>query len=383
MPGFFLTAFFQVPNLLYFLDSPRVTGGHSMFSTLFHQAWTLNGGEIIIAEIAGLFGKDLLGVASAYRGYYNWFEAPGFYVGMLLLLCIPQLFGPSSRPREKLLGICGAVLFLAYMLWPAMRYAVYGFGHSGFRLSTLWVSTGLLVLGLAGLRRARESGTWRAGLVIAATGILFAVLAVAYRAPEDVRAQRAVIVVVFTAIYCVLMWPRDGRPAGVPVRILVAVFACELFLFSMPAFVERNAVKSDGTSSIGSYDDGTLAALALIRNGDRVGDFYRVEKIYRSVYLNDALVQGYSGTKSDYFHGASLTRFVDKMELPRPHPRAAYIGSMIARPEIIDLLGIRYILSRDRKLDGNPVMTYLGRAGKLRVYRNTGDRGMAHLYREV
>ncbi|HEY3521320.1 MAG TPA: hypothetical protein VGK80_09785, partial [Rhodanobacteraceae bacterium] len=189
--GFLLTAFIQVPNLLYFLDSPRVTGGHSVFSALFRHAWTLNSGNIVNAEIAGLFGKNLLGVASAYRGYSNWFEAPGFYVGMLLLLCIPQLFGPSSKPREKLLGICGVVLFVAYVLWPAMRYAVYGFGHSGFRLSTLWVSAGLLVLGLGGLRRALQSGTWRVGLVIGAAVILVAVLAVAYNVPDAIRVQRA------------------------------------------------------------------------------------------------------------------------------------------------------------------------------------------------
>jgi hypothetical protein len=381
--GFLLTAFIQFPNFLYFLDSPRVTGGHSVFAELLSRAWTLNGQDTINAEIAGFFGKDLLGVGSGYHGYSNWFEAPGFYVGMLLLLCISQLFGRSAKPREKLLGISGMVLLVVYLLWPFMRYAVYGFGHGGFRLSTLWVSAGLLVLGLAGLRRALQSGTSRIGLVSAAVVILLAVLAIASGARSDTRVEQVAMVLGFTAVYCGLLWPSDGKSPRVSARLLIPIFACELLLFSMPAFMQRNAVRSDGTSSVGSYHDGTLAALALIRQKDGTPDFYRIEKTYRSVYLNDALVQGYSGTKSDYFHGTSITRFVDKMHLPRTHPRTAYIGPMVGRPKVLDLLGVRYLLSRDRKLDADQDMSYIGSAGKINVYRNTDAHGIAHMYYRV
>lgn len=381
--GFLLTAFIQVSNFLYFLDSPRVTGDHSVFATLLSQAWKLNSNIIIHSEIAGIFGKELLGVGTGYRGYSNWFEAPGFYVGMLLLLCITQLLGPSAKPREKLFGFCGIALFAAYVLWPAMRFAVYGFGHSGFRLSTLWVSAGLLVLGLAGLRRAQQSGTWRTGLVVAAAGIVIVVLGIAYNVPSHVRVQRVAMVIAFTAIYCVVMWPSTEGRSRISARVLVPIFACELLLFAMPAFMQRNAVKTDGTSSVGSYHDGTAAALALARRKDGTHDFYRVEKTYQSIYLNDALVQGYSGTKSDYFHGKSITRFVDKMELPRPHPRTAYIGSMAGRPKVLDLLGVKYLLARNHKLDGKPGMAYVGSAGKIHVYRNTDAHGIAHLYGDV
>jgi hypothetical protein len=381
--GFLLTAFIQFPNFIYFLDSPRVTGGHSVFAELLSRAWTLNSKEIINAEIGGFFGKDLLGVGSGYHGYSNWFEAPGFYVGMLLLLCVSQLFGRSARPREKLLGVCGTILLVVYLLWPFMRYAVYGFGHSGFRLSTLWVSAGLLVLGLAGLRRALQSGSSRAALVIAAVMIFLAVLAVASGSRSDTRVEQVAMVLGFTAVYCVLLWPSEGKASRVSARFLIPIFACELLLFSMPAFMQRNAVRTNGTSSVGSYHDGTLAALALVRQKDKSSEFYRVEKTYRSVYLNDALVQGYSGTKSDYFHGKSITRFVDKMNLPRPHPRTAYIGSMVGRPKVLDLLGVRYILARDRKLDGNPGMKYIGSTDKINVYRNQGAHGIAHMYYDV
>lgn len=382
--GFLLTAVVQLPNLQYLLDSPRVSGEHAKFSSLLDKLGEINNRKVVGTEIAGLFGKDLLGTGSDYRGWSNYFESPGFYVGMLLLLCIPQLLGPAAKQRERMICIAGLVLLALYMVWPAMRYAVYGFGHTGFRLSTLWVSAGLLVLGLAGLRRALASGVWRPGLLVSGAGITGVLLALAWHKREVVVVGHVALVLAFTGVYAAILWfdSKDDR-GGVPVRALACIFACELLVFSIPALMQRTTVRADGASVHGSYHDGTQGALALIRRNDPSPDFHRIEKTYRSVFLNDALVQGYSGTKSYFFHGPSLTRFVDKMRLPRPHPRTNYIGSMEGRPHIIDLLGVKYILSRDRKPDEVPGLAYVGHAGRIHVYRNTSARGVAHLYRDV
>lgn len=378
--GFLLTAAVQIPNLLYLLDSPRVSGDYSKFAALIGKLTELNSRKVIGAEVAGMFGKDLLGTASLYRGYSNYFEAPGFYVGMLMLVCIPQLLGPVAKHRERLICIAGLTLLVLYMVWPAMRYAVYGFGHTAFRLSTLWVSSGILVLGLAGLRRASLSGVWRAGLLTSGIGIVTVLLAVSWRLQQTVVVEHVALVIAFIGVYCIALWP-SGK--GIPIRILTCVFACELLLFSVPALMQRDAVGTDGTSKHGTYSDGTEAALAAIRQMDDSPDFYRIEKTYRSVFLNDALVQGYSGTKSYWFHGGSITRFVDKLHLPRPHPRTNYIGSMVDRPDIIALLGVKYVLSRDRKPDKKADLVHVARAGDIHIYRNTAAHGVAHLYSAV
>jgi hypothetical protein len=381
--GFLVTAAIQVPNIVSLLDSPRVSGDHAVFSSLFSKLSEINNGKVINAEIAGMFGKDLLGTANKYRGWSNYFEAPGFYVGMLLLLCMPQLLGPAAKRHERLLCSVGFVLLILYMVWPAMRYAVYGFGHIGFRLSTLWVSAGLLVLGLAGLRRAFQSGTWRPGLLASCVGIVVVVLAIGWHAQAAVVVSQVALVIAFTSIYGIVLWSSGKDGQGISIQVLACLFACELLLFSVPALMQRDAVRTDGTSTHGTYNDGTQAALALVRQIDGSQDFYRIEKTYQSVFLNDALVQGYNGTKSYWFHDSSITRFVDKMNLPRTNPRSNYIGSMARRPDILDLLGVKYLLSRDRKLDDKPGMDYVGRAGKIHVYRNTGAHGFGHLYRDV
>lgn len=381
--GLLVTAFIQLPNLHYLFDSPRVSGDHSKFDAMVGNIWQLNSSKIVGAEIAGLFGKDLLGTGSSYRGWSNYFEAPGFYVGMLLLLCLPQLLGPKSKRREKQLCLVGLLLLAAYILWPALRHAVYGFGHNGFRQSTLWVSSGLLVLGLAGLRRVCQSGVWRRGLIVSGLLLGIVVLAIAWHMRATVSVRQLVMVISFTSVYCIVLWSWQRGATITSVRILTAVFACELLLFSLPAMTERTTVRADGASVRGSYNDGTLAALASIRAIEQNQEFYRIEKTYQSVFLNDALVQGYSGTKSYWFHGGSITRFVDKMDLPRTNPRTNYIASMDKRTDVLSLLGVKYLLARDRKLEKTPGMLHIGNVGKIHIYRNTAAHGVGHLYGNI
>ena len=381
--GFLLTAPIQFPNLHYLFDSPRVSGNYSILSSLLANLLQINDRATLGAEVAGLFGKDLLGTADAYRGWANYFEGPGFYVGMLLLLCIPQLLAPASTRREKYLCATGLVLLTAYMLWPAMRFLVYGFGHVVFRVSTLWVSTALVVLGLMGLRRALKSGPWRPGLVIGACAIFAILTIIAASLPQVVNAAQILRVVGFTLTYVAMLWvfsaARHWR--ALAASILVPIFACELLLFSAPAMLDRMPVNSDGNSQQGSYNDGTFEALAQIRALESDQPFYRVEKTYNSVFLCDALVQKYSGIKSYFFHGSSISRFVDRVGIERIMPGSPnYIGSGVNRPAVLDLVGVKYLLTRGRSLDGAPGLEHTIDVGGISIYRNLDDLGFAHLH---
>jgi hypothetical protein len=383
--GWLLTAPIQLPNLHYLFDSPRVGGHLPGLAEVLRQFWQVNDPLTLGSEVAGLFGKDLLGTGDAYRGWANYFEGPGFYVGMLPLLCIPQLLGPAATRREKLLCVAALALLLAYFIDPALRYVVYGFGHIAFRLSTLWVSAGLLVLGLAGLRRALESGVWRLGLVCAAGMLAILIGGLALNAASVINVSQIVKVIAFTGLYTAMLWqPATTRLPAFSIVALIAVCAVELTLFSAPAMIERTAVGNNGTSPIGTYDDGTEQALALIRAREGDGSFYRVEKTYNSVFLCDALIQDYHGIKSYYFHGSSVTRFVDSLQLARPVANnVSYIGSATERPLVLDLLGVRYLLSKDRSLDQADGYEYIGSAAGVNVYQNHREHGFAHLYESV
>lgn len=384
--GFMLLAPIQFPNLHYLFDSPRVSGNHSMLDLLLSQIFHLNDSATIGAELAGFFGKDLLGTADHYHGWGNYFEAPGFYVGILPLMCIPQLFGGRASRRERWYTACGIGLLAVYLIWPALRYAVYGFGHMGFRLSTLWVSIGLLALGLAGLHRMYQSGVWIPGMWLALAVILCVLAVLAVRIGPAIKTPHLVLVMGFAIMYAVLL-PMLFRTSETrqsnSLSLLLPIFVLELLLFAVPPMQERNAVGLDGSSTVGRYNDGTVQALAWIREHESDTDFYRVEKTYNSVFLCDALIQNYRGVKSYYFHGSALTRFIDRMQLQRPVASVSYIGSAVERPDVLSLLGVRYVLDRGRSMDAEPGMTWLDSTAGINIYRNGQAHGFGHLYTSV
>jgi uncharacterized membrane protein YfhO len=164
------------------------------------------------------------------------------------------------------------------------------------------------------------------------------------------------------------------------VRILLPIVACELLIFAIPPVVERLAVNADGSSQAGSYGDNTTKALAFIRQYDHGSDFYRIDKTFYSVFLADPLAEDYPGTSSYYFHGASMTRFVDSMGLPRVTPSPNYISSMADRRAVLDLVGVKYIITGDRRLDAEPDMQFIDDSTGFTVYENKTAHGFARFY---
>lgn len=371
--GLILVAPLLLPSVWYLAENPRVSGEHSQLSVWLSSLLTLNDASVVSSQLAGFVGKDLMGSNLAYRGWGNYFEGPGFYVGLLPLLGISQLLGPRAARGERMLAVLAIAGVALYIALPALRYAVYGFAHSSFRFSTVWISALVLVCGLLGLQRAGTSGWWLPGLVAAALLVAVGPAASVQLTFAALAWTHALTVAAFAGMYVGIVLATRGEPASSPPRsaayLLVAAGACELVCFAMPAIDARDAVALDPHRGPRRYHDGSEAALALIAARDAEPAFHRIEKSYQSVFLGDALVQDYAGTASYYFHASGVTRFVDRLDLPRPAKSPNYISPMVPRPRILDLLAVRYLLTRQRSLDGDPQATYLGTADGVDVYR--------------
>ena len=389
IPGLLIVAPLLFPALYYLFESPRVSGNYSQLYAQLSQIFNINDRATISSEIAGLFGKDLLGSDMHYAGWANYFEGPGFYIGMLPLLCIPQLLGSNASRIERRLSVIGLIGIALYIIFPALRTAVYGFGEGTFRFSTLWISALLLVLGLAGLRRILTSGVWRRGIALALLLALGLPLIGAMLIPDKIDYGQMLRVAGFSCAYAVILWRMtfDEPSRCRALSLLIPVVACELLLFASPAVVQREAVKLDASSPVGRYHDGTDQALDYVREYQRRfsgnDNFYRIDKTYYSVFLDDALVQNYSGTASYFFHAASLTRFVDRMNLDRITPSPNYISSMSNRRDVMDLLGVRYLLSLDRKPDAERELTYVTTVGNVNIYRNATAHAFGTFYSSI
>jgi hypothetical protein len=53
------------------------------------------------------------------------------------------------------------------------------------------------------------------------------------------------------------------------------------------------------------------------------------------------------------------------------------------RPGVLDLLAVRYILARDRKMGWLPHRRYMATVGGIDIYKNTAAFNFGHLYRDV
>lgn len=365
--GLLLAAPVLLPNLLLLLDSPRVAGGAAQLAARLGELLSLNDGRMVLSEIAGLFHKDLLGRGNDYVGWMNYFEGPGFYVGTLALLLIPQLGFAPGRGRRLLL--VGGGFVLLYFLLPAIRQLAFAFAVPYFRVSSLWL--GMLLLGLAvfGLDRVLRRGLDRRGLAVAALLVLATPLALhlALPAPGG-RAHLAALLGFATAGVLLLGLFAAGRLNTSRLTLLLLLLvAGEIVVVARPSYHRTPGVVVRGALP---YADLSQQLIGEIQARDPA--FYRIEKTFESISEADALAQGYFGVRSYGFHGSSVVRLFTGLGLVAERRDGINASNWLPgfgqRFPLYSLVGVKYVLSRAE--ENWPGFTPLGGAGELRVYRN-------------
>jgi hypothetical protein len=381
--GILILAPLQFPALLSFLDSPRVTGDHVGIGRIVRSVFSVNDWATIVSTLLGFLGKGMQGVGNAYGGWGNYLEGPGFFVGLPFLLFSTQLAGRNAAPAERRLFWIAVLGVALYVIFPAIRYAVFGFNHIAFRVSTLWISMLILTIGLLGLRRQLLSGLSILPFCLTALGMIALMLVSPVLAAGKVELTYVLASLALLATYAIVVIFDRLIGTRAAIVVLMGVFAVELFVLARPALVDREIVSLDGSSRAGSYQDGTSDALRWIESRHAPSDFYRVEKDYFSVFLLDSLVQGYRGIRSYYFHGTGITRFIDSIGWPRTVKHSNYIESDLSRGDVLDMLGVKYVLSRTRNRDSDPDIRHLATVAGIEIYERINARGVAVLHSHV
>ena len=150
--GIIISSFIFVANCQYLLESPRVGGNFSFFKTLFSiPVFSFERQEHYVTAILRLFSGDLLGNGKNYTGWHNYLEAPLFYIGLLPLLLMPQVFLSSSNNRKKIVYASFLIVILIPVIFPFFRYALFLFTGDYYRSFSIFVSLSFLFLGLYAL----------------------------------------------------------------------------------------------------------------------------------------------------------------------------------------------------------------------------------------
>lgn len=333
-------------NVLQILDSPRVTGAQSLSSRLIDEAFGFNDGFTIVTQIASLFHKDLLGIGSSYQGWMNYLEGPVFFVGLLPILAIPQLWFGKAVDRRAV--VAGALLFIAVLVFPALRFAAFGFALPYFRVNNLWVSLLLLLLAARGLEIILDHRARRWLVILSATTLATLLAAIAYTLQGLVNAPHLIKIFILlgAATVTLLIVQHTATPRTHSAMLLLAVTAATAAWVGHPSV---NSNRFAATPMLGGYRDATLPALELIRQHDR-SPFYRVEKTFNSVSLCDSLAQGYRGVKSYWFQGSSMVRLYIELGLIPPRDSGVnytnWLPNFGDRFALYSLVGVKYMISR-------------------------------------
>ena len=368
--GYLLASPILLPIVLQLMDSSRVGGGQSLFQKILEQSLRLNDWPLINAEIGGLFHKDIFGIGSLYKGYWNYFEGPGFYIGIILLLLIPQIWNGSAKERRVLLLGIGAVIL--YFLFPVFRYAAMGFAVPYFRVSTLWVTLILLMLAAKAVDQVLVNGvSGRLGLVGAVSCVALLALVTQGGMGANVWQPHVtkVSALAVLAVATLLLANRKILSARLVPFSLMSLVVIETVVIAAPSYIE-NRVPVTPAQQL--YDDGTLEALKAIRQIDK--GVFRIEKTYHSVSLDDALAQDYMGVKSYFLHGRGEVDFYIGLGLIPPAQAATAVNYTNWLPNVgprfvlNSLLGVKYIIAREPVQWPGFVATIKG--ANYQIYRN-------------
>lgn len=408
-----LAAWTILPGLLYLGTSPRVANlaQYGPFSI------------VPPSDLAGLlrvFSNNVFGVDIGFRGPLNYYELPQLACGLLTLLLLPQFFRIAPRPERWWAALTLAFVSLS-LVSPFLAQVFVAFTAPTYRHSFVWIVC-CLYLAARVFQELENGGELHRGLLVATAGVLClppalaAAVGIGIRAglvgvPEclatrglllmrgirpaatmddflfTLRAELAPVLtaemgkvllglLVYTGV--LLLLPRRRR---LGMAVLLGLTLAELVAFNHPTVNQRFTLSKDYPRRHEGYFDATGEALREIRATD--ASWYRVDKTFLSVFLNDPLFQGYFGTSGYYSVNEPATLgFLQAMDVPSYEGRGPnYINGFGDRDPLNSLTGVKYLLSR-QPLE-RPGLRRLGAAGDVLIYLNERALPLGFVYHDT
>ncbi len=308
-------------SYLAMFNSPRVAGNASYSQYLTEGVNITNQFNLGATTVLRTFSSDILGTGSNFKGWNNYLEAPLFYIGLLTLLLLPQIFVYLNK-RKKI--VFGAFLgfWLLTLFFPYLRYSILAFTGDYFRYGfDFFIPFTFLFYAIYSLNKMDEGFKVNYKLLGATLFLLLVLLFFPYKSIKIsiINNQLRMILVIFLFAYCGLLilfsYEKYKNYAQIGILLLVVV---ELSFSSYKSYEERVPVtKEEFKIDKAGYADGTMKAVNFIKSKDHKA-FYRTSKDYSSgnsehTSLNDALAQSYYGTTSySSFNQLNYIRFLEE-----------------------------------------------------------------------
>jgi uncharacterized membrane protein YfhO len=375
-----ITAYQLFPDLLQYIESPRVGGEASFIVKLKAQPMFTFADEVLrFTTTFRSFGSDTLGTGSNFKGWQNYLEAPLFYCGIFCLVTFPQVFSSFNKKQKMAYGILTA-LFVLPILFPYFRNAFWAFTGDYFRTFSLMISLLLLIFSVKALHHIVKTESLNKivlGITVVFLLILLYTPAAQFKPAINQGYRSIVTVLIFTYAGLLLGLTSKGSSKGTYKMILMFVCFFELIYNANTTINKRSLVTVQELTGKVGYNDYSVDAIKLIKEKDK--SFYRINKdfgsglaIHRSI--NDAKVQGYFGTTSYYsFNQKNYIKFLGDFNVINPKDENAtrWASGLENRPLLFSTLSGKYWLSKrpDNYLKGFGYDS-IAQFGDVKVFKN-------------
>ena len=378
--GVAISAYQLFPDLLQYIESPRVGGEAQLIDKLKAQpVFGVAEDWLRFTTTFRMFSSDMLGSGSAFQGWQNYLEAPLFYCGIFCLVTFPQVFVGMNRKQRIAYGIMTGI-FVLPIFFPFFRYTFWAYTGDYFRTFSLVITLLLLLYTAKALSYIMNTG--KVNLIVLGATVVF-LLFLLYTPAEQfapainsgLRSFATLLIFIYAGILYALTTKGELRNISRVALVVVCFF--ELIYFSSQTIGERDVMTSSDLTDRVGYNDYTVDAVKYLKTKDH--SFYRVNKDYASGMaihqsINDAKVQGYYGSASYYsFNQKNYIKFLAGLGVIDPKNEFAtrWAPGVNSRPLLFSLVSGKYWLVKRPETHPETFGYYqVGTFGNVKVYQN-------------
>lgn len=347
-----------ITNFLTMYESPRVSGSSSQAHLLISNPEVIDGYLRRVTTTLRFFGNDLLGSGSEFKGWYNYLEAPLFYIGLLSLILMFSAFAFFKKKQRIYYGLfLGFWLLVAFI--PILRHAVNFFIGNYFKNSIdIFVPFTILFFAMFAFEKIQSGKKLNPLIIVSTVGVLLVILHAPYFEFTNsvVNFNMKLIISLFLLIYGVLIFLLNSKQNKSVIKVLILLtIVIEVSYISWYSVNDREVYTSNELiSDMAGYKDGTIDVVDMLAENDN-SLFYRIEKDYSSgnsdySSLNDAKAQGYFGTPSyGSFNQKYYIRFLEEADLitKGKEGQSRWANGVRGIPLLMTFANVKYFLAHD------------------------------------
>lgn len=414
--AFLINLPFLLQRIDAILSDPRVSGNLSKADRM-QSISVFTAGDFLhnVTALLRFFSNDILGsgrieerfidgqrfLVSDFKGYYNYYEAPMFYIGMISLLLFPQIFVRGTRKERILFGLF-FIVWLIPVIFPYFRRAYFLFFGDYYRVFSFFLPFAVLFPALIVFNRTIKDNLLNLRLLWGTAAALLLLLYFPYfsesRLSElgmrtspvngNIRLFASFSILALTGLLSLFVKQPQNRRRWMYAIVLLVI--AELLYMADTTVNDRDTVKLSEFESKSGYNDYTMEAVNYLYSID--SSFYRTEKDYASGLavhgsLNDAKVQGYFGTTSYASHqNPYYVDFMQTLEIiaPGDETSARWSTGVRSRALLAVMVNVKYMLSKSTE----PYFKVFGydslhTEGDVTVYRNEFNLPLGYTYDKI